>query len=504
MRRQLIQIVLDLLLILAASVLALWLRDNLELSVERFGQYWRHFALTLAVAVPILMINGLHRTIWRLSERRDYVRVAIAAVEIVVTATMLGFLLNRLEMMARSLPLLQALVMIFAMVGIRVVAREFHARRRHTALTSIGAQAVGARDTVLLVGINRMAELYLLNVAEYGADRVVVAGLLGRNERHSGRMMQQQKVLGTPEDAVAILRDLQVHGIFVNRILLTVPFSSLTEAAQTTLLEVERSSDIVLDFLAERIFGSEPEPDHNKARGSAANKSDSQVAGSVSGPDPTKMLKCNEADLEALGRNRYFLIKRGLDIFGAGFLIAVTLPLMVLIALCVAVDIGFPTMFWQQRPGRFGVPFRVYKFRTMGAAHGRDGRRIPDADRSSFTGEFLRRFRLDELPQLWDIFRGDMSFVGPRPLLPVDQSADYSARLLMRPGLTGWAQIKGGREISAEDKAALDIWYVRNASLTLDLRILALTLPMVLRGERVDRESILQARRELTALGFYN
>jgi lipopolysaccharide/colanic/teichoic acid biosynthesis glycosyltransferase len=496
MRRQLVQITLDLLLILLASLVALWLRENFEMPMNRFVPYLPHLALTLAVAVPILMINGVHRSIWRLSERTDYLRISGASLAIVVAATMLGFLVNRLDTVPRSLPVLQALVMVVAMVGARVFAREIHVRRRQTQLTSIGAEAVGARDTVLVVGINSIAELYLHSVAEYGADRVVVAGLLGRNERHSGRIVQQQKILGTPEEVVTILRDLDVHGVFVNRILLTVPFDSLSESAQETLLEVERGSEITLDFFAERVFGTESGPG-GKPGGPVSKSAEIKVG------NQGLSLKCSETDLEALGRNRYFAVKRGLDILGATALLLLTLPFMALIALFVAIDIGLPTMFWQQRPGRFGVPFRVYKFRTMGAAHGRDGRRIPDIDRSSVIGSFLRRFRLDELPQLWDILRGDMSFVGPRPLLPVDQSPSHSARLLMRPGLTGWAQIKGGREISAEDKAALDIWYVRNASFKLDMQIAALTVPMVFGGERIDTDSILQARRELTALGFY-
>jgi lipopolysaccharide/colanic/teichoic acid biosynthesis glycosyltransferase len=503
MRRQLIQISLDLVLIFVASVFALWLRENFEITFDRFRDHLPHFMLTLAAALPLLMINGLQRSIWRLSDRSDYVRVAVAASAIVVTATMFGFLLYRLEGVARSLPVLQALVMVFAMVGARVLTREVYVRRRHVELQSIGAEAVSARDTVLVVGLNRIAELYLLSVAEFGTDKVIIAGLLGRNERQSGRILQQQKVLGTPEDVAAILRDLQVHGVFVNRILLTVPFKSLSDAARAAMLDVERGSNITIDVLADRVFGQVAGPISGpaSATGEGAADAGTQPVAAAAGLGGT--LKCSEADLASLGQNRYMFVKRAIDIAGASVLILLTLPLMLLIALFVAMDFGLPAMFWQQRPGRFGVPFRVYKFRTMGAAHGRDGQRIPDGERSSVIGEFLRRFRLDELPQLWDILRGDMSFVGPRPLLPIDQSSDYSARLLMRPGLTGWAQVKGGRTISAEDKAALDIWYVRNASLKLDLLIVALTVPMVIRGERVDNESIIKARRELSALGFY-
>ena len=115
-------------------------------------------------------------------------------------------------------------------------------------------------------------------------------------------------------------------------------------------------------------------------------------------------------------------------------------------------------------------------------------------------GHFLRRSRLDELPQLFHILVGQMSFVGPRPLLPIDQPVGYAARLLVRPGLTGWAQVKGGRQISALDKAALDVWYVRHASLRLDLEILVRTALTLLLGERPHAGAIRQAWEERTPM----
>ena len=163
----------------------------------------------------------------------------------------------------------------------------------------------------------------------------------------------------------------------------------------------------------------------------------------------------------------------------------------------MAFDVGLPTVFWQQRPGARGRPFKLYKFRTMRSAHDEQGLRIPDDERLSAVGRFLRRTRLDELPQLYNILIGEMSFVGPRPLLPVDQSAGFAARLMAQPGLTGWAQVKGGREISASDKAALDVWYLRNASLWLDIVILARTIPTIVFGERTEAEAIRQAWDDL-------
>jgi lipopolysaccharide/colanic/teichoic acid biosynthesis glycosyltransferase len=498
MQRRLLQLACDLGLIFGASVSAYALRENFEVQSQGLASVMPHVWLTLIVAAPILVINGAHRSIWRLSAFGDYLRVASAAITIVFAATILGFLLNRLEGVSRSLPILQAMLMIFAMVGVRVLSRAFYLRRQRSASKSEETRFARSRDLVLVVGIGRIAELYLQTVDEYGSDRAEVIGLLGRNDRHSGRLIQHQKVLGTPEDVATVVRDLEVHGVFVNVIVLTVPFASLSDAARQSMLDVERSSAIKLDFFVERVL------DSAAASGHPERISQGAIPGATT-PRVTPMSSSQRlqiAELETSGRKGYFAVKRAFDIICVSVLIATTLPFMVLIALLVAIDFGLPTMFWQQRPGRYGVPFRVYKFRTMGAAHGPDGRRIADADRSTPLGEFLRRYRLDELPQLWDILRGDMSFVGPRPLLPIDQSLEHEARLLMRPGLTGWAQIKGGRAISAEDKAALDIWYVRNASLWLDFKILALTVPMLLKGESIDTESIVRARRELATLGL--
>jgi lipopolysaccharide/colanic/teichoic acid biosynthesis glycosyltransferase len=130
----------------------------------------------------------------------------------------------------------------------------------------------------------------------------------------------------------------------------------------------------------------------------------------------------------------------------------------------------------------------------MRACHDAEGNRIPDQLRSSKIGSLLRRSRLDELPQLYNILVGEMSFVGPRPLLPVDQPQGPDSRLLVRPGLTGWAQVNGGRDIPPEDKAALDVWYIMNASIWLDILILLRTLDMMVLGERTNPDAIQIAR----------
>jgi lipopolysaccharide/colanic/teichoic acid biosynthesis glycosyltransferase len=179
--------------------------------------------------------------------------------------------------------------------------------------------------------------------------------------------------------------------------------------------------------------------------------------------------------------------------------LVVLAPVLVLVALAVLVDVGLPLIFWQERVGRGGRSIFVHKFRTLGAPVSRSGRIRSDAERLSPIGRFLRFTRLDEAPQLFDILRGDMSVIGPRPLLPADMPPDGALRLLAPPGLTGWAQVHGGKLVTPEEKGALDAWYVRNAGPLVDLRILWLTLLAPFRGDRRD-EAVLARAREHVAL----
>jgi lipopolysaccharide/colanic/teichoic acid biosynthesis glycosyltransferase len=209
-------------------------------------------------------------------------------------------------------------------------------------------------------------------------------------------------------------------------------------------------------------------------------------------------LAARELTRRSLGKYGY--VKRAFDILAALIVSVFFAPILLLVAALVALDVGLPLVFWQKRPGRFGRPFKLFKFCTMRPAHDERGKRVPDENRLSLVGRLLRGTRLDELPQLYNILVGEMSFVGPRPLLPIDQPVETSARLLVRPGLTGLAQVHGGRDITPEEKNALDIWYVRKASLWLDIKILLRTPIVMMRGERVDHYRLRAAWAELEGL----
>ena len=171
--------------------------------------------------------------------------------------------------------------------------------------------------------------------------------------------------------------------------------------------------------------------------------------------------------------------KRALDVACAGLGLVVSSPVLAVIAWRVRREFGAPALFRQQRPGLHGRVFTVYKFRTMTTARGSDGSLLPDDQRLTRFGRFLRSTSLDELPELWNVLRGDMSLVGPRPLL-IEYLDRYTPEQARRhdvvPGLTGWSQIHGRNDMPWEDKLALDVWYVDNRSMLLDLRILARTV----------------------------
>ncbi len=178
-------------------------------------------------------------------------------------------------------------------------------------------------------------------------------------------------------------------------------------------------------------------------------------------------------------RPRYATLKPVIDVPLALVGLLLLSPLLAGVALLVRLKLGRPVLFRQRRPGLHGRPFVIYKFRTMTDARGPDGRLLPDAERLPPFGRFLRSTSLDELPELWNVVKGEMSLVGPRPLRMSYLSrytAEQARRHEVRPGLTGWAQVHGRNALPWNRKFELDLWYVRNVSLVLDLEILGRTL----------------------------
>ena len=183
------------------------------------------------------------------------------------------------------------------------------------------------------------------------------------------------------------------------------------------------------------------------------------------------------------------LAKRVVDLCGATAALTLGAPVMAGVALLVRHDVGSPVLFRQMRPGLQGEPFEMLKFRTMRNAVDGDGRPRPDAERLTRIGKFLRATSLDELPEFWNVLLGDMSLVGPRPLLMsyLDHyTEDQARRHDVKPGITGWAQVHGRNAMTWDEKFAHDVWYVEHQSLLLDLKILLATVRTVLRRDGIS------------------
>ena len=184
-------------------------------------------------------------------------------------------------------------------------------------------------------------------------------------------------------------------------------------------------------------------------------------------------------------------MKRGLDLLLTVPGLVIAAPILLAIAVLIRLRLGSPVLFRQSRPGLHGKPFVLLKFRTMTDQRGEDGELLPDGERLTRLGRYLRSTSLDELPELWNVLRGDMSLVGPRPLL-LEYLPRYSPRQNrrheVRPGVTGWSQVNGRNAPDWETRLEMDVWYVENRSLLLDLQILVRTVVTVLGREGINRD----------------
>lgn len=465
--RKYLYLIYDLACLCGALVGALYLRHGFPLIQEgRPEDLYTLLFVTLLGALVVLPLMRVHTSIWRFTSTGDLANVMIGVALIVLIANSSLFFISRLHMMPRSVPPMHWALAVVAMCGSRLLARRLFGPRRARS----HAQAA-AKQHVIVVGASHAAELYLQFIKRIVQHPVVVEGFVDSDPELTNRLFQKHKILGTPEHLPLILTELLVHGVQVKQVILAQLLNELPEEDQKLLLAMERDGLVELVHFAQQMGPQlQPTPARNAA------------------DFYQKVIDISPASYEKPdGYYPYF--KRCFDIVIGLALLVLTLPLLFLTCMLVLVDVGFPIIFWQQRPGQYGKPFHLYKFRTMRVAGRRfDEDRLShksgDAMRTSPIGKLLRHLRLDELPQLFLIIAGTMSFVGPRPLLPDDQPAGGEMRLSVRPGVTGWAQIHGGDALTPEEKLILDLWYIRHMSFWLDVRILLRTLIVVLKADK--------------------
>ncbi len=474
----------DLVLLAVAAITALALRENATLEADKIRAILPYLMVSTAVAIPTNLALGLDRAFWRFSALADFIKVLTWISFTVLAATVLVFVYNRLDGVSRSIPILHALVAICLLVGTRVAVRALHLSRLRTPDPALIARPGSAArdDCVLIVGVNDLTWLFLRALGELDQDNVRIAGIVATTPRPNRQTVRGHRIYGADEHVPDIIRGLMVHGVRVRRIIVTVDPASLPEELAESLNAIASQGRVRVETLFDLIGlrAQDPARQPDASTGSPGTAKNARMAGGSSSEN---------LDTVSIANRPFWKIKRAGDFLVAAILLVLLAPLTLSVGCAVAIWIGRPLIFWQDRPGRGGRRFRLYKFRTMAPAHGADGGTLADDQRLNWLGQFLRMTRLDELPQLWNILAGDMSFVGPRPLLLADQVEGETVRLLIRPGLTGWAQVMGGRAVSAADKMALDAWYVRNASPLLDFRILFKTVPIIIGGERITSEA---------------
>jgi lipopolysaccharide/colanic/teichoic acid biosynthesis glycosyltransferase len=297
-----------------------------------------------------------------------------------------------------------------------------------------------------------------------GQRRVIA--LLDAAADMTGRTISGIPVVGPPDHLQVIIDEFAEHGTSIDRVVVGGDEYLLPEE---TLKEVQRvcvQRAIPLHYVPELVGLSTLEP-----RAKPEILTTAKMAPAV--------------DLPA-----YFKWKYALDFAAATAILILYAPILVLAGGLALLDVGWPAVFWQQRVGIGRQGFKIYKIRTMRPPFDQLGQPWPEDKRLSWVGTLLRRMRLDELPQLVNVLVGDMSLIGPRPLLPCDQP---SVRLMIRPGITGWAQVNGGTLLSPSEKDALDEWYIRNASFWLDLRIIVMTLRVMIWGQHRSDQATLSS-----------
>jgi lipopolysaccharide/colanic/teichoic acid biosynthesis glycosyltransferase len=457
---------IDVLCAAVAPPLALYLRDAQVLSAQGAPIAVLYCGLSFVCALIAFLAFRVSHGISRYFSVHDAVSVIAAVIAAGLTTTVVLFTFTRLDGIPRSIPVLQALILATGLLLTRGATRFWDKGDQQSDVVDHSAA-----EHIIMIASSRLTSLYIkLLHAHAPAQRHVVA-VLDDNRKLFGRTICGVPVVGAADQLDAVIEEFAVHGVHTDRVIIGGDESLLSAAALDAVRETCEQRDIVVDFVPD-LIGLAPLP---KARRAAALRL-AQAPPRLEYQPPT-----------------YFWYKRVIDFVVAFSAIVIFSPLLLAVSVLVLFDFGAPVVFWQKRIGRNGKSFLLYKFRTLHAPFDRDGQPNGNGDDESWIGKSLRRLRLDELPQLFHVLVGEMSLIGPRPLLPEDQPANSTLRLMVRPGITGWAQINGGNLVTTEEKGALDDWYVQNASFWLDLRIAFYTLMFLFTGERRFEQAVQEA-----------
>jgi lipopolysaccharide/colanic/teichoic acid biosynthesis glycosyltransferase len=422
---------------------------------------------SLAFSLIAYQVFGISGVIVRYVSAGDLLNIAKAVLLGELMTAIALFTVTRLEGIPRSVPAIHALILAAGLVAYRGLANRADKQGRYA-----DKPRCATNENVILIGLSDWSALLMKYLHAQAPDGPRVISLLDEDPRWFGRLVHGVQVLGPPAHLEAVIEEFATHGLRTDWVVVGGEPGELSEKALAEVRGVCAQRDLNLIFV--------PRFD---ALDSAKHTCSSAHEGRLTSSDL----------LSSIRASPFFRFKRLIDATIALISIVTVLPLLVMTALMVLLDVGWPVLFWQQRTGQGGRPLQLYKLRTLRPPFDRSGQRIPEEKRLSGIGRLLRQTRFDELPQLLNVLVGDMSLIGPRPLLPRDQPPNSALRLMVRPGITGWAQVNGGTLLSPTEKDALDVWYIRNASLWLDLRIIGMTFFRLLKSDRRCEEALAQA-----------
>jgi lipopolysaccharide/colanic/teichoic acid biosynthesis glycosyltransferase len=450
----------DLCLAVIAPILALYLRDPLIFNADLHvvGYYWLFSAgLTLLALWAFRLQDGITRY-FSLHETLD---IAEAVLFAELTTFVVLFTVTRLDGIPRSIPLIHGPLLAVGLIAARLFMRGL--------LSAIDEpQDFRCRpQRIIIIGANRFATDFVRMLQAYAPQHKSVVAILDDGPAMVGQTISGVRVLGKPLELDGIVTEFAVHGVTVDRLVIAGEADAVTPAVMHELEQICRKRHINLCFLP-RLLG-------------LTEQTTTNLAVAMSQPAPIEV---------AAAPRPYLRFKRVFDVVGSLLLVILLFPVLLIATILVHWDVGRPILFWQERVGWKGRTFLIYKFRTLKAPFDSSGRFIPNDRQPTAIGRMLRSTRIDELPQLLNVILGDMSLIGPRPLLPEDQPAESLTRLSVRPGITGWAQVNGAKLLPTERKVQLDDWYVQNASLWLDLRIAIMTLIMMIHSRTQSEEAL--------------
>jgi len=449
-----------------APVLALYLRDAYNLSAQGAETAALYCALSFVFTILAFLTFRVSEGISRYFSAHDAISVLKAVAAAGLTTSLILFTLTRLEGIPRTTPILHALILTAGLLITRTVMALFDKPDQSAHNTD-----PSAAEHIIMIGSTSLTSLYIKFLQAHSPDQRHVIAVIDDDQKLLGRAMCGVPVVASSNQLDPVIEEFAVHGVRTDRIIIGGDEHLLSAGSMDQVRRICQQRGIVLDFVPKLI-----------------------------GLDRLQTVRQNvelqviePSSLPTASLSNHFRTKRIIDFIVAFLAMIVFSPLFLMASVLILFAIGSPVVFWQKRVGRNGSNFLLYKFRTLRSPFDREGNPANDRDRIPIVGRLLRTSRIDELPQLLNVLVGEMSLIGPRPLLPCDQPKNSTYRLMVRPGITGWAQINGGNLITAEEKGALDDWYIHNASLWLDLRIALLTLRFMFTGERRSETAVVEA-----------